>query len=290
MPIIRRALKCQLNDATGIKEVVVRGPWKPEYAEYVRKKGLALYLNHALGFEGGNLDFLSDLPDLRSLRVIGAFPNHHGVEFCHNLELLSLNTGGKKPIDYGCFNNLKSLFTYGLGKNRSVRNCISLERLYVYGFADESCRGLSTLTNLRDLTLGPAKRLTTAEGLEQLNRLERLAIYHAPALEDVTAVSSLRLLKELDISHCRRIPTIDFVEPLKYLRKFKLSECGDIETLEPLTALPELEVFNAHGSTRVLDNDLSVLGRVPKLEEVYLMKRRTYFGLPDRFHEDNWKI
>lgn len=276
-------LRCKRNPSTGLKEVLVRGPWKPQYAKFVRRKGLALYLNDCLGSQFESLDFLEDLPNLRSLRVIGVLHDNRGAEVCEQLEHLSLNTSSQKLVDYTRFPKLKSLFTYGLGKSQSVLTCTSLEDLYVYGYGNADFTGMSELTALRKLHIGPSRNLISTSGVERLQNLRMLSLAYASNLTEFAPIGTLAHLQRLEIQNCRHIADIEFVRFLNDLEWLTLAECKDVASLLPLEDLPKLKKLVAYGSTKILDGDMSILGRLPDLKEAYLQQRRSYTGMPERF-------
>jgi hypothetical protein len=83
-------------------------------------------------------------------------------------------------------------------------------------------------------------------------------------------------LRELEIQDAAAIDDIDDVEPLVNLRFLGASDCGDIASLAPVAQLQRLETIHAWGSTRILDDDLFPLTRLPRLKEVRMRDRRSY--------------
>jgi internalin A len=56
-----------------------------------------------------------------------------------------------------------------------------------------------------------------------------------------------------------------------------LSEFGDIATIAPLAGLQQLEELHMHGSTKVLDGDLTAIAQLPRLR-LLSMKSRQYYA------------
>jgi hypothetical protein len=72
------------------------------------------------------------------------------------------------------------------------------------------------------------------------------------------------------------IDDLDQVRKLSGLNWFGISNSGPIESLAPLESLQRLETLHAWGTTRVTDNDLAPLLRLPKLKELRMRDRREY--------------
>ena len=63
---------------------------------------------------------------------------------------------------------------------------------------------------------------------------------------------------------------------MRGLCSLRLSNCGDIKSLAPIAHLAGLEVLIFDESTRILDDNLSVLLDLPALRQIAFRNRRTY--------------
>lgn len=83
-------------------------------------------------------------------------------------------------------------------------------------------------------------------------------------------------LTRLDLEKVKALGSLNGVESLSYLRWLGIKNSGSIASLAPIAGLTELEGFYAWESTLVVDGDLEVLCRLPKLKTVALASRRHY--------------
>jgi len=105
-------------------------------------------------------------------------------------------------------------------------------------------------------------------GLADLTELDQLGVILARRLHDISDVAGLAPLRELTFEDCPGIAVLDDVEQLVSLRVLSFRDCGDVESLGPLRGLDRLGEFYAWGSTRIVDEDLSPLPRLPRLKEI----------------------
>ncbi len=199
------------------------------------------------------------------------------LESLGSLETLTLNTPGKPrmPLDFGAFAALETLRMYWNPGFESVFGCSSLRSLWVFGPPDPDLARFGELTGLRRLEFSQGRRLVTTSGVEALGALEFLGLYQQGALADLAGVPALDL-RVLAIESVKGLETLDAVAALRQLVRLKVANCGDIASLAPLAKLDRLEEFFAWESTRVVDNDLSVLLELPRLRSIGMKERREY--------------
>lgn len=151
-----------------------------------------------------------------------------------------------------------------------------LEGLNAWAFGDVDLHAFRDHVFLATLTIKDAPRLQSLDGLGNLPDLAALTIVGARRLHDIDEIGELsQSLRELKLEGCR-IEAIDVVESLVGLRFLGISESGDIASLAPINSLIQLEAFYAWGTTRIVDNDLSPLARLPRLKEIRMRDRRGY--------------
>jgi len=135
---------------------------------------------------------------------------------------------------------------------------------------------LAVQPSLEDIRLKGAPRLESLYGIDQFE-LTRLHVALARELEDIDALAHARgSLHEVDFETCLGLYDIESLGQLVWLRFLGISDCGRIRSLVPLANLTQLESLDAWGSTRVEDDDLSALLRLPQLKEVRMRDRTTY--------------
>lgn len=261
------------------RSLIVTDRWSGEAEEEIRRGGVdGLVLNYALGFAERSLEFL-DHWQVRRLAVIDrSIADLSPVErLGSSLEDLSVQASPDARLDLSSFPQLRSVAaTWGLIRG-TMSNADGLERATVLEFDEADLHAFRDLVALRQLAIKNAPLLERLSGIGGLPDLAVLDIGLAHRLADISELMSLSsTLVELGFDTCSSIDTLDAVEALTRLRRFGVSDCGRIETLAPVAALTELEVFNAWGSTRVVDNDLSPLVGLSKLREIRMRDRREY--------------
>jgi hypothetical protein len=183
-------------------------------------------------------------------------------------------------VDLTTLPHLRSLGAAWPALRETVHSLDELERLVTWEFDQEDLTVFETNVQLKELILKGAPRLESLEGARALTLLSTLHVALARELTDISEggalTRSLRSLRSLELETCLGIERIDDVRPLTGLRFLGVNDCGRIESLRALAALQELEVFEAWESTRILDNDLSPLTRLPRLREIRMRARREY--------------
>jgi Leucine-rich repeat (LRR) protein len=107
--------------------------------------------------------------------------------------------------------------------------------------------------------------------------LEELVIQGGPFLEDVSdVVRTADTMRVFKLEDCLGIDDLNQIGLLTNVTTLGISNCGPIESLRPIANLTRVEELYAWGTTRILDNDLSVLTRLPNLRELRMRSRREY--------------
>ncbi len=120
--------------------------------------------------------------------------------------------------------------------------------------------------------------------------LRTLSVLGARRLSDIADIEALApSIRRFELEACPRVDSLEAVATLERLIWLGVSDCKEIDSLRPLTGLIALEVLYAFGTTRILDNDLSPLTRLPRLRQIRMKDRREYkprlFEIPDRLPE-----
>jgi hypothetical protein len=261
----------KVGDVDGLPALVVlEGGWKDSYADVMAAEGLSVL---SIAVRGDDLSFLARLPDLRGLVLnAGEVRDLAPVEALGRLETLTLNTPTtpKLPLDFGAFEALRILRMYWNAGFASVFSCATLESLYVFSQPDPDLSRYGALGALRRLELSQGRKLLTTKGVGEL---DFLGLYQQGGLSELTHLPDLDVLS---IQTAKKLDAIDAVAVCRSLTRLDIANCGDIASLQPLAALTALERLGAWESTRILDGDLSVLLRLPRLREVRMRDRREY--------------
>jgi hypothetical protein len=269
-----------LEDAPEGRSLVVTGPWSAEPADALRRGDAdRLVLNYARGFGEGDLDFLDGSLAVRRLKLL-----HREISdlapierLGGTLEDLSVQAAPDAQLDLASFPRLRSVAGAWRLIGATLGAVDALENVVTWEFEEADLHAFRDHVGLRRLTIKESPHLESLSGVGDLPELEVLGVFLGRRLGDIDEVAGLAAsLRELELEDCPGISTIDAVEPLVSLRFLGISECGDIESLAPVESLEQLEEFHAWGSTRVVDGDLSPLGRLPRLKEIRMRDRRGY--------------
>lgn len=257
---------------------VLRGLWLPEYADHIRRSGLlALELNEVRGFQGYELGFLRDIPELQELWIV----HHHldddsGVTHCVNLRKLVLNTYSRTSPEFGQLTQLQDCYIEWRPAATSLLQVETLHRLHVQNPPWEDLRALQASRGLVDLRFGSARRFTSMDGVESMRSLESFKVHGASKLSSLTGIESLDSLRSLEVNSCRKVCSLEPVRPLRRLQYLHLSEGGHIDSLLPIKGMLDLQELWFYGSTNVVDGRVKFLADMPSLREVRFQNRRHY--------------
>jgi len=268
-----------LEDNPEGRTLVVTGTWTPEAARLLSSGEIdGLTLDCEKGFCENDLTFLEEWP-LHRLRIYDPLLADLTPisRFSQSLEDLSVRTASEARIDIAGFPRLRSLSCeWQLLRSPRVQGR-SLETLATWNFDEADFRPLSNHSNLRRLTIRDAPRLRTLRGIKALPSISVLGIHLARELSDISELSDTDpTLEELSFDFCSRIGRINALSGLEHLRRLEVNGCKRVESLAPISDLCELEVLHAWGSTRIVDGNLSLLSKLPRLRELRMKSRIEY--------------
>jgi hypothetical protein len=268
-------------DRHGHRTLVVTGRWSPAIERALHDEQIdGLVLNAARGFvSAGDLGFLDPGIGLRRLALLDrSVRDLRPVErLGHRLEELAVTAHPTATVDLGALPGLRALFGPWAPLATTVGALEHLNELGTSNLAGEDLGALARQRHLRWLTVKDSRRLRSLDGLHPAAPLASLTVRLAPKLNDVSALAVFAsTLRELALDACRRLGALAPLAALERLQHLELGDCGDIVSLAPLASLDELRSVYAWGTTRILDDDLSPLTRLPALEELRMRARRSY--------------
>jgi hypothetical protein len=256
---------------------VITSDWNADIERSLLKQPIAeIELNRGKGWQGRNLEFLSNFPELLALSIIGRTVERiepiHGL---HNLRLLHVLAYGKNEIRFHEFPHLVDCGLQWRPKARSVFDALGLRVLFVNGFNGTNTLQFGRLTRLESLTILGAPT-SSLEGLSPLVELRSLRLGDLRKLPSLRGIENLVRLEKLEISTCRKIRAIGEISSLAKLRELYLDNMGGLQSLKPLAQLSHLHRITFAESTNILDGDLSPLLGLPRLELISFQNRRHY--------------
>lgn len=250
---------------------------------------------------GDSVPDLSAVPRLLHLRELGLSAGADTIDWSQvrSIEQLSLSTEAPNFGNLAACPSLKRLHVTAssLRDLRPLAGLPKLEELLVYEAPLASLRGIEEIPSLRRLVIQQVP-LKSLEGLERAESLSAFVVEMASRLESVAELAGLPALRSVRVGASRRIADLErlgearrleqleierrplrsaeFIAQLTGLRRLRVESVGKLPSLEFLRPLEVLEVFEAAGSTTIVDGDVSILLELPMLREVFFADRRHY--------------
>ncbi len=276
------------DDGSGIRVISGPGPvvvWVEsaridECIAFARQQGsLRIALAPYMGFEGHDLEFLADHPDVRGVTLANLDDaDVGGLRFLEG-SLESLHLGeNRQPIDFSRFPHLERLQTVwhpGL-----TIESASLRALVVHKYKPKTkdLQALPSLPALDDLALTQSP-IETLRGIGRFPNLGRLFLGVMSKLGSIADIAELAdgRLEILECHGCRKMADHEAVRKVRSLRVLRFNNCGEIPNLGFLDDLPHLGEFR-FVDTNIADGDLRPLLR---LESVGFFKKKHYSHTPE---------
>lgn len=235
-----------------------------------------LELNIGKGWRGKDIDFLKELPQLRSL-IIGDLTLKliEPIHFLHNLQKLELETYSDVPVDFTSFPNLTDCWFEWIKGSDSLFECKGLKSLGLNNFKGKSSEPFSSLSRLEKFSLLNSG-VEELNGVFELTSLRSIRIARLRKLISIKGIKALKDLEELEISACKNIDSFSEIFSLSKLRTLFLLNTGNVETLHGIENLKELEKFIFYEATNIVDGDLSPILRLKKLMKISFQNRNHY--------------
>lgn len=259
-------------------DLVVTGDWSKEAATAISAGSAdGLVLNYALGFRERSLGFIAGLPirrlDILARTIKDLTPVY---SLASTLDELSVQVAPTAVIDLPKLPRLRKLGASWSQIANSISHAPDLEDLFVLSYAPTDLTPLGGNQSLRRIVMKDRPRLESFSGIAELSRLRVFAVPGAKSLTDISEIEHLRSpLRELDLEGCRSVDDLVPVSACTDVQVLNFGDCGPVSSLQPLSKLQELERIFLY-STRVLDSDLSVLSRLPKLRDLRMQNRKGY--------------
>ncbi len=267
--------------------MTLRSHWDDSLAVVARNHSVQrLYLNHALGWPTGNLEFLHEIPKLRELHLLS--PNLvdlTALSSLNQIKSLTLEVSRRARLDLESFSLLEQFSGFWHTVRDTVFRAPRLKRLRFIGYPGAVAQGFASLQQLQGLALYSPKCAELGDVFE-VSQLRSLSIAHASSLSTLEGVARLNILRELSLVSCPRIHKINALTGLRMLESLILEDCRDIASLEPIRALTSISTLRVVGNTRVADGDLSALDDLRNLKSVAFVERRSYNRKKASFPKD----
>lgn len=187
------------------KVLVLKSPWQEKFANLMQRKGIkALRLpGDGFGFKAQPIDFIADLPFLRSVEVYNyGITDLSPLRKLPNVEVLGLETPNAIGLE-DWRPPLRVLLARWCRQLRPMLSIETLEYINLSNFPDVDLQYLQT-PRLRRLSL-TSKKLQALEGVANFPQLEEVDLYNCPYLESVAELEKIKSMKLLKVAACRHI-------------------------------------------------------------------------------------
>lgn len=279
-------INIDINDIEGVLQI---GSWNNELVDFIKKNNIDALEVKGDKFEMTNfsLSFLSEITNLKYLRISGKFPKkeYKYIELLVELEQLSLADYEGYELDLLKLKKLKSYFSMIKHDNHPIFKCSGLKYLGA-NFSLENLNALYSLEHLKKLFIF-SKQLKSIDGLERLVKLQVLDIEYATHLK-IEKTPILDTLKKISFDTCKNIDNLNFITSVPNLQCLSVPNCASIESLIPLKECKKIE-FLLIADTKIEDNNLSILKEIKTLQGVFFQDKKTYDCKSIDFDEVNKK-
>lgn len=252
--------------------------WSDDIENLIKKKKiLELELNYAKGWpRGSELSFLRNVKQLRGLELLDyVVSDINVINELVELRSLKINSACNNLIDFNSFPNIEDISLEWYPNAESIFNCVTLKRVFINCCNIKDLSVFKKLVNLKYLSLKSPK-IESVGIIPSLKNLEFLALGNAKILKSLHGLEVLENLKELEIKKCRNVSNIEPLKYLKNLQRLLICDCGNIDSLKPLETLSELREIYFYESTNIVDGDLTVIKRLPKIKDTSFQDRKHY--------------
>ncbi len=222
----------------------------------------------------GQLPDLSKMRKLREVTIINCeIPDIRGLGGC-GIEVFRYE--GATVKDFSPLNECANLNNADIapwgdpaGADLSNFHPAKLNSLSVDGAVDD-LSGLHECSKLRNLFVGNAHvaDLSFLQGLQ----LSELRLDNLDRITDLAGLQGMTLLRYIRITNCDRLASLEGLQGLSALVTLEFENCTrlrDISALEGCSSLQNIH-FGANNSWYDFLNDVSVLSRLPKLQDIGL--------------------
>lgn len=257
--------------------LVLTSYWNESLREIMFEKEINnLRLSRFAGWKDKDVSFLKTLPFLKGVEVYA--DDIRDLSAMKNLELLEyigLDCNLSFDLDLNNFVNLKILQVKWNKHLKNMFNLSSIEYLNIIKYPYEDLVSLHNYSKLKKLQLTSTK-LKSLKGIDNLINLKSVDLFKCNQLESLESVDRLELLEELEIENCKKINNLYQLSNLVNLKTFLIEDCGNIQSLKPLQNSLNLIKVWIGGNTTVIDGDIEVVIKLPKLKELWFVNKKHY--------------
>jgi hypothetical protein len=235
-----------------------------------------LRLSRFAGWKDNDVSFLKTLPFLKGVEVYADdIRDLSSMQDLKLLEYIGLDCNLSFDLDLNSFVNLKTLQVKWNKYIKNMFNLSSIEYLNIIKYPYEDLFALHNYTNLKKLQLTSSK-LKSLKGIDKLINLRSVDLFKCNQLETLESVDRLEILEELDVQNCKKLNNLNQLSNLISLKTLFIEDCGEIQSLKPLQNSINLIKVWIGGNTTLIDGDIEVVIKLPKLKELSFVNKKHY--------------
>lgn len=267
----------RFDEVNGVPVTRATGPLAAEDLALLRvHSDRRLILCYLDGWCGEPLGFLADVPHLRELfllvnRTLDVTP----VSRLSNLESLQVLCPTTGVLEFGNLGKLKVCELRWQGGMSSVFELSQLQALTIDAYIGHDLTLFQKLEALQLLKVY-ASRLHTSAGVGSLAALRTLDLRGCRRLAQLDEVERLTELEVLNVEGDSQLKSIAPAFSLPKLRRLLAGDCPRLESICGIERLRALEELHLVGSTRIADNNLAPLLKLPSLRKLCIAWRKGY--------------
>jgi len=257
--------------------LVLTSYWNESLRDIMFEKEINnLRLSRFAGWKDKDVSFLKTLPFLKGIEVYADdIRDLSAMKDLELLEYIGLDCNLSFDLDLNNFVNLKILQVKWNKHLKNMINLSSIEYLNIIKYPYEDLVALHNYSNLKKLQLTSTK-LKSLKGIDNLKNLKSVDFFKCNHLESLESVDRLELLEELDIEKCKKLNNLYQLGNLVNLKTLLIEDCGNIQSLKPLQNTQNLRKIWIGGNTTVIDGDIEVVIKLPKLKELWFVNKKHY--------------
>jgi len=258
-------------------KAIIRVKWHDSLLHLLLNRDIQeLELNIGKGWRGKSIEFLQELPQLKSLTILDETLDL--IEPIHCLsELVDLHLSSYSdiPVNFSAFPKLTKCWFEWIKGSDSLFDCTGLKSLGINSYKKKSSEPFSNLDKLEQFSLLNSG-VEDLKGVFGLTKLTSIRIARLRKITSLSGIEALENLEALEISTCKGISSFTEIFSLTKLKTLFLLNTGNIETLHGIEKLTELEEFLFYESTNIVDGDISPLLALKKLKSISFQNRKHY--------------
>jgi hypothetical protein len=201
------------GDEHGIGKVLIpTSPWDNAYVDFLHaEKITAIRLSYSLGYRGESIDFIAQLPWLRSLEVYSMeVRDLSPISQLSNLEVLGLQTKAANGFALRGAPLRISMIQWN-HKLSPLFDLQTLEYLNVSNYPYVDLIPIHKLVDLQRLSI-TSRKLQTLKGIEGLASLSHLDLANCPQLLSIEEARAKQSISYLEIEGCRHVSNGKHIE------------------------------------------------------------------------------